>query len=395
MFQETAVKKHIPLLIMMAGVACQLASSVVLYEILDPDTYAKYAYWITSITIVFSFGLLGLEQTLLRSAEFNGVAINIPRNVALYLLFCSIVGPIVISLFLSVYWGQEGWAIYLLSIASVAVMFSYNFFRLIHSFVKAQVVNNIWRLLLVLPVFIGVSAEINENQLIGLLIISMLVGVAVAIFYFMRSNIIIILADNLVNINSLSLSFIFSMAVLTGLNFFDRIVIGGGEGEEFGRYFLIYNIFFSPLSVIATYIGFKKLILYKNNFSIGELHRSIVYLLFLFVPGVILYSALVIGIENFLNLGFNLGEDLNIVIPMLVLGCVRLCYAELSAVMGSRGSKSGIWLSNIASLAVLALIFFYVEQLVDVEVVLVAWLSCVLWLLRTIFYYLGVRRIEY
>jgi hypothetical protein len=376
---------------MIAGVSVQLLVSALLYKILNVDDYTMYGLLLTLISIVASFGLMGSEQTFLRKAKVKGISVGIPRDILKLLVFFIIVGPLSLTIFFYEYWGWEFSSTYFIVLLTALVMLLHNVFRAGSRFFESQIINNLWRFSLLIPVLAASFYTIDIDDIFRAVTGGLLLACAVSIFYFDKKSLFIVRSEA-GDVKSLTVAFFFSMGVLTCINFIDRMVVNEQfSNDEFSRYFFLINIFVSPFSILATYLGFKGLVYYKKHFSLAEIHRYS-FLIMLVGSGVSLivyYFSLML--DEVFMMELELDGSTSVIVPMLVLGVIRLVYSNLSAAMGAKGSSGLVFYTNILSLfsiiSIIYSLYYY-----DVHTLsIVVWCMCVIWLVRSILYYFGLR----
>ena len=67
---QSNTKKHLSLAIIIFGAGCFFLSNILLKEVLNEEAYGQYSITITYFSVIFIFGLLGLEQIFLRYSNF-------------------------------------------------------------------------------------------------------------------------------------------------------------------------------------------------------------------------------------------------------------------------------------------------------------------------------------
>ena len=381
---------------MLSGAAAQLVGSLLLYKLMDPSQYGLYALFITFLSVVFSFGLLGAEQTFMRACSIREGTVKVNNSLIVLLVSCFFVGPAIL-VFISSIGFMKGFTtieLYLVAIISVIVMFGYNYQRILGRFVESQLINNFWRLCILFSLITGAYVGFELKVILTWIVIGLLVSAGFFICrFFITKNIEIVFDNNdFLSDSKLSLSFLFSMGVLTVLNFFDRYVIGAKfDLETFGNFFFLQNVFVYPFVLISNYIGFKELVAYKKFFDVKIFKKKLVLLVFVTPVISLIYVALVFFIDDFMSLGFISFDFIWLIIPLVLFGCSKLIYSYLSAAMGAKGKTSNIFLANIIS-GVFSAIVASVLILIDVNIELIAWGMLFLWLVRCACYYVGVRR---
>ena len=393
-FLIRTLKEHLSLFVMVIGVSLQLMGSVLLYKVLSPDDYAVLGIWLTVIAVVMSFGLFGAEQTLLRYTDTVKDRIRIPVNVIKLLVGCLVIGPVIFSAGFYLYWGVSLWKSYGLVLCSVLLVVFYNLFRLYKEFVLSQFVNNLWRFFFIFPVVFSLFYLVDVNAVYYSIVAGMIFGLVLSVF-FGRVKGRIVIGKEKEGVLSLTLSFLFTMGVLTFFNFVDRVVVSGYfSKEEFANYFFLSNVFLSPFSIFSSYLGFKGLVRYKSVFSIDRVRFSAV--LSCVAGG--FFGCLIVVAALFLDFVFDLGfgfeQNLELIVPMVCLGVVRLVYSGFSAAMGARGSNRSLVFSNLMSLVFILLVFVFYYQIELKSVVIVLWCVCVAWFIRCGLYYFELYKLD-
>ncbi|OMH25770.1 hypothetical protein BGP75_24925 [Motiliproteus sp. MSK22-1] len=381
---------------MLAGAAAQLAGSLLLYKLMAPAQYGLYALFITFLSVVFSFGLLGAEQTFMRTCSIKDGRITINKNLVILLFICFLMGPAVLVLISSLVFMQAFSFIelYLVAIAAVMVMFGYNYQRISGRFVESQLINNFWRLCILFSLLAGILIGFEFKTVAVWIVVGLIISSSFFLYrFFQEKNIEIVRSgSDAFFIVKLSLSFLFSMGVLTALSFFDRYLIGAKfDIEIFGNFFFLQNVFVHPFVLISNYIGFKGLVEYKKYFNVKEFNKKIIFLLVLMPIVSAAYVAIIFYFDQVINLYFGFYSFFDLIIPLVVFGCIKLVYSYLSAAMGARGHAKNIFISNVVS-GIFAFFMGVFLINVNVNIETVAWSMVILWLIRCTAYYIGIRR---
>ena len=126
--------------------------------------------------------------------------------------------------------------------------------------------------------------------------------------------------------------FFISLLTISLLGFGDRFFIESRFGLEIlGDYFFFLNIFLFPFSLFQSYIGFKEIVSFKKNFSINLLNYKIINVLkssFIFSI-MLIFIFYLIDYFNFYNL--QIFSNLDIIIPLIILGNIKMVYSLLSS----------------------------------------------------------------
>ena len=390
------IRKNLSLLVMLAGAAAQLVGSLLLYKLMEPDQYGLYALFITFLSVVFSFGLLGAEQTFMRTCSIKDGRVSINKNLVILLFICFLTGPAVLALISSLVFMQEFSSVelYLVAIAAVMVMFGYNYQRISGRFVESQLINNFWRLCILFSLLAGSVFDFDFNAIAVWIVVGLITSSCFFLYRFFQGKNIEIVNNNndIVFVSKLSFSFLFSMGVLTALNFFDRYLVGAKfDLKMFGDFFFLQNVFVYPFVLIANYVGFKELVEYKKKFDINIFKQRLMLLIVVAPIVSCLYVAVVCFSDHFLSLEFGFLSFIWLIIPLVLFGYTKLLYSYLSAAMGAKGKTSHIFVANVIS-GVCALVVALILMQFDVAIEMIAWGMLILWLVRCAFYYIGVRR---
>jgi hypothetical protein len=178
--------------------------------------------------------------------------------------------------------------------------------------------------------------------------------------------------------------FFISTVTFSVINFADRFIIETQFGiEKFGDYFYLSNIFLAPFSLLQNYIGFKKLVDYKNEFTIRKFKKnnltnlcigiSLSALLFIFY-----YCLLFIDYVN-----FDFDSYLSAVLLLLVLGTAKLysagIYPAFDILINVKFLKISKVLILIISFLILGVAYIYAESL---ELIITALI--LIWVIKTL-----------
>lgn len=245
-------KKHLSLAIIIFGAGSFFLSNILLKEVLNEEAYGQYSITITYFSVIFIFGLLGLEQIFLRYSNFIAVNTIETQKFQVSLIIKTILLTSTIgTLFFSFYFKEEFKInfilLYLSSISIVALLYLFNIFRLNTDFVFAQVVANFWRIILLVLAAVLFLKISDLNVLLNFIMLGILFSFSVNIFCFFSKRIQFVYNENHTpkDIIKTSFQFFISIATFSLLTFGDRFVIQNKFGfEEFGNYFY-FDKFFS------------------------------------------------------------------------------------------------------------------------------------------------------
>ncbi|MCK1793686.1 hypothetical protein [Pseudomonas violetae] len=375
---------HLSFLIMCAGSGVLFLSNILAKNFLSTQDYLSLSYIITITTILSSFALGGMEQLIIRFGTNDNNKITIDKTSSICIIAALItailISPITINIIfpnsLSIVW------IFLLTLSFCLALINYNISRIKSRFIEAQISSNAWKFAL----FSGVAACILwpsndfENTLL-----SLIAGAAIFNIYLSIINIkSLTITRNQSSTLSTGLAFSFSLAIMTVLGTFDRVLAEKFSGPSlFTEYVYFSMILIYPFNMIASYIGFREAVIFKTNFSKNLIRQKawklLIKISFLFL----LFGGCVYSLSSFINLKLTW---LNMLLCYLLI-CTKCIYSIFSAVMGSRASASEIWKSNLFSAAAIIAIsgiYFSLSQEVTLNSLLSLFIA--LWASRTIIF---------
>ncbi|EOW9124661.1 hypothetical protein ACN1SZ_002611, partial [Vibrio cholerae] len=170
------IKNNSSLFIMIVLSGSYFLASLIAKKSLDANGFYIWNAFVTMMAVAFSFCFLGSEQLFIRYGRVKGCIYDIPISV-LVLMLSSLV------LFSSVFYIVFGSTVFifdshafyfLISLSSAIFVYSYNWFRILGFFNIAQVVNNLWKLLVLLSLIFFSGYEtiviINSALLISCIV---------------------------------------------------------------------------------------------------------------------------------------------------------------------------------------------------------------------------------
>ena len=366
--------------------------NAVLKDILSPIDYGLFSIFITYISLLSSFGMFGFEQTLLRTTFIKN-KLEIQKNI----LYPSLIA-ICISSFIGVFLMKSNYDIsisyilfYLLSIIVIITKLSFNLYRLLSNFFLAQLVLNFWKIALTLVILYYVF--LNNNFSLEFIFSLVLVFFAFSILslFGLINKIQFIKQDSFPSLLRKSFLFFISLLTISLLGFGDRFFIESRFGLEIlGDYFFFLNIFLFPFSLFQSYIGFKEIVSFKKNFSIILLNYKIINVLkssFIFSI-ILIFIFYMIDYFGFYNL--EISSNLNIIIPLIILGNIKMVYSLLSSAIGALSNDKMLYKINLKSIFSFILIcplMFYYSNTILLTIVFVI----ILWLVRCIIWYMELN----
>ena len=395
------LKKHISLLLMIAGAGSIFLVNIVLKATLSDFQYGEYSIFITFLQVCISFGFLGLEQVFLRLSEVRDDKLLTDKKLlkitfVVGLLFSLLLSAVFSKIFLKIQVATT--LLMLLTFSTSLMMFLYNVVRLKKQFVVAQLFNNMWKyIVLVITGILLIGGNVNTKTLIE---IFTYVSIGSATFFsiYVIKNIPFKFTNSfeLSAIYKYSFHFVISMLSITFIGFFDRFYIKALFGSEaFGDYFYLATIFYFPFALLQGYVGFKELVFFKTNASLPILKRklrninvlSVIIAIAIYGAAYVLNDLEVIPAIDFTSSG-------SVILILMALGVLRINYSMLSSVLGATGSIKIIRNANIQSLVfILLIVTAGSNYLISVEAVafciLLVWISRIL-----VWYFNAVKQLK-
>ena len=148
------IQSHLSLFVLAFGSLCFFLLNILLKEELTEVEYGTYSIFITYISLLSSFGMLGFEQTLLRTSKIK-LKLEIEKAIIvpslLSILFVSGIGSYLMISNYDIKFGNYDmkFAIYVLFVLSILVIFIklvFNLYRLRSKFTISQISLNFWKI---------------------------------------------------------------------------------------------------------------------------------------------------------------------------------------------------------------------------------------------------------
>jgi hypothetical protein len=383
------ITKHFSFLIILISSVSIFIISIGLKEYLSPTDYSKFAMILTFITLSYSYGLIGLDKVMLRLSSFKDKIIYINKDLIKYLLPISIFTIPILTISLNHYI-ELGYlySFYLVAFPTIFI-FVYNLYRLKSEFNFSQIILNLWKLLLLIYLFFYLITSNSknlsiENLLIPIIVIFIALFI-ISIYKISRENYNFYKKNE--DLNKYLFQYFISLTILSIMGFGDRFLVEYFiDLEQVGIFFFYLTITTYPFSLFQTYIGFKKVPEFKNNFSREilkkEIKNSIIISIIPFIT-VIIIIFILNTIPYFINLKI---DNFLLIFILTLLGVAKLISGVLSAATNVVSLPEDINKINILSILSfsLFLILFLIE---NVNLVDIAIMFLIVWSLRNYFYF--------
>lgn len=388
-------RKHFSFVIIAFGSLCFFLVNFLLKDYLSQDNYGTYSIFITYISLLSSFGMLGFEQTLIRTSKIKQ-KLEIEKSVILpsviSVFFVSIVGSYLIINNYEI--GLDYYYLLTLSTLVILTKLVFNLSRMMSKFIFSQLSLNFWKIGLFLITLYLVFFEIKIKILDLFQYILILFFVSGILIFPLFKQIVVVHEKKIIALIKQSLLFFLTLFTISLISFGDRFFIENRFGlSEMGNYFFYINIFLFPFMLFQNYIGFKEIIVFKKDFSQKMLNDKIVlaqkYSLCFSI--VLIISLCLIEYLNIYDLQILL--NLDIIIPLIILGNIKVIYSLLSSAVGAVANDKMLIDINIKSIFSIFLIMpciYYFAFNISITIFFII----TLWLIRSLIWYKQLLKYE-
>ena len=388
-------RKHFSFVIIAFGSLCFFLVNFLLKDYLSQDNYGTYSIFITYISLLSSFGMLGFEQTLIRTSKIKQ-KLEIEKSVILpsviSVFFVSIVGSYLIINNYEI--GLDYYYLLTLSTLVILTKLVFNLSRMMSKFIFSQFSLNFWKIGLFLITLYLVFFEIKIKILDLFQYVLILFFVSGILIFPLFKQIVVVHEKKIIALIKQSLLFFLTLFTISLISFGDRFFIENRFGlSEMGNYFFYINIFLFPFMLFQNYIGFKEIIVFKKDFSQKMLNDKIVlaqkYSLCFSI--VLIISLCLIEYLNIYDLQILL--NLDIIIPLIILGNIKVIYSLLSSAVGAVANDKMLIDINIKSIFSIFLIMpciYYFAFNISITIFFII----TLWLIRSLIWYKQLLKYE-
>jgi len=352
-----------------------------------PNSFSTFSLYITYLSIIISFGLVGFDQIMLRLSKIENGKIILSKDIFISILISGIIAPVLISYYFNLKYEALSFGLLVLSGFSInSMILAYNTLRLNKSFFKSQLFHNGYKVIFLLVFGLLYFFTIIKVDYVVLIATSILCFFGITAIFNLLQN-INISQEKTSSLFNYFLSFSINMALLTLLSYGERILIANELGEEvFGNYFYYSTVFIFPLTLLQYYVGFKELVFFKEGVDKKLLHSKLIKI---FIGGCLLVAVVVltIKIDHGYFLTINIKNNLILVVLLSSLGIIKLVYGLLSALMGAKAKYHDIYLINIFTFILLSILIPILFS-IGVTVNLVVLGLVIIFIARSAFIYL-------
>jgi len=387
------IQKHFSLFVIAFGSLCFFILNVLLKEQISSYDYGTYSMFITYISLLSSFGMLGFEQTLLRTSEIKS-KLEIDKGIIfpsiISILFVSTIGSYL--MFNNYDIQLDVLTLFVFSILVILTKLIFNLYRLRSKFTISQISINFWKIALFFIVGYYILFDIDftiQDLFVSVFFLFCISGVLIlgilnkVVFNYNKSGL------ELVKKSSLFFLILFTISLIS---FGDRFFIESRFGlSELGDYFFYINIFLFPFSLFQTYIGFKEIVSFKKDFSLKLLRSKIIlaskYSSFF---SIILFFSIYL-VEHIGLYDLKITSNLNIIIPLIFLGNIKIVYSLFSSAIGAIANDTMLANINIKSILSIILILpciYYLSFNISITIIFII----TLWVIRCLIWYNQLKK---
>lgn len=380
-----SITKHSSFFIMMGTSGAIFLANLIARKNLPTDSYEYFSYIITIATILSSFSLLGTEQLIIRFSIKKDKEIEISKNI-LKTIFTSltisaIASPVVANLIFKSNISET--AVFSTTLAIGLSLIAYNLQRLQEKFSTSQLFQGAWRIALLLVVIYSSygTPSLDIEQTTTFAMLSIAVASIAKIVYDLKK---ITISNSLENTASTALAFSFSLALMTILGGFDRVLAENtGNPGVFSNFVHLSMFLIFPFNILSSYIGLKEGIYFKKEFSKKILLKKIIRATAISTTA---YAAVATTTYAFKD-ELDLYVTSEVIIACLLLTTTKTIYSLASSAMGATGTPRSIWLSNIISGAIIITTYtLSMLNAASLSIEGIIWMFSTLWITRTIIF---------
>ena len=387
--------KHFSLLILSLASFSFFIINIFLKEQLNSEDYGVYSLLITYISLLSSFGMLGFEQTLLRNSVIK-LKLEIDKALIVPIIFSALLVSLIGSflMFNNYNLGLDLSLIFLLSLMVILVKLIYNLYRLSSRFVTSQIALNFWKIALFFVVLFFFFFDYSLSLRDVFLSIIVFFFLSLFLFFGLINKVLFISNLDFQQVLKQSALFMLTLFTISLISFGDRFFIESRFGLiVLGDYFFYINMFLFPFSLFQTYIGFKEIVSFKKDFQITVLNSKLLFILKNAIYFSLFFFSKLYLVDYWNLYNFNISSNLNIIIPLIFLGIIKIAYSLLSAAMGAICSDDMLFEVNVKSilsiLVVMPLIYYFSFNISITLIFIIA-----LWLIRCFIWYNQLQKNE-
>ncbi len=377
-------------MVMMFGAVCFFVCNIFLKEILTSQLYGYLSIFVTYFSFIYVFGIFGTEQVFLRlSIPEKKYQIKTPKTLVFLILFF-ILFSATAGTFLFKHWYPEikinSGFLFFSSFGIIGSTFLFSILRLNSNFILSQLLSNSWKIGMFFLSTVYLIYNYSDFYLFMKIISGIIIVGFLSYFLFIIRKIKFKFTNEIANnqIFESCFHFFISISSFSLIYFSDRFIVEHKYTfEEFGNFFYLNTFFLAPFAIIQSYIGFKQLIHFKNNFVKSDFQR--------FLRNTILFGILMsVGlciitffVQYFKIINFPFDHYLGIIVLLLTTGITRLYASSVSAAFEAKTSLRTLRKANLLIVLITVLILVFTFIFVD-SIEMIVTNILIIWFLRSI-----------
>lgn len=349
--------------IIAAGSVSAILVNLIFAKVLSPKDFGQFSLFLAVISFLTSFGLLGMDQSLVRAIITKGRHASLPlkliRTFSLWILFSSLLAAFIMCRMYNLSGLNLISALYVICFSITAMVFFSSLLRSHFRFLRAQFIIQGWKL------FLFIFAILFYFKIVPLGFNAALLALSISCFmpllFFIKSGLKIDVKDqtnlNIKKILSEGLMFTGMVATVGFLNVADRFTIPKLLSYEIlANYFVFWTVICGPFILLQTTIAFVLLPKARQYHMDGNILQKIREVKKYVLPAVAFLIFLCIFMYFFSS--WIIGKmyagkyamSASVKILLIFLGASRLYYAFASALVGAVVPFKGLLVSNFVAI---------------------------------------------
>lgn len=381
------LKEHFSILIMGGGALSVFITNIIAKNYLLDSDFIAWSYVISLVSLLFSFSLFGQEQLILRYFKNDSGKLLADRYSLLSVICAFALFPILAytldGTFIDFHFGMQV-IVYCLLISMVQV--GYQLFRTSGHFIISQIIMCAWKLLLLPFLIISLIFNIDINYVFIIALSGSSCILLIALYRCLK-RVDVYNAKDKSDKKIVSFSFFLTLGTLSLVSYIERFFVESYVNSYMlAQYIYALTLIVAPFNILASYLGFKEAVKYKNSFSIDILHADLIKVAYLTLPAILVWGVGVILFYNVLKLEISFLS----IIALLTICFLRCVYSLFSSCISVVLPGNKITYLNIAFL-LLCICFYFIASQVSLNLTSSIFLICLLWLSRIILIYIFLR----
>ena len=390
MLNKSFYKNHIAIVLPFLGAGCIFLLNFYMKSNLDPSKYGVFAGFLLLINTFFLIGSGGVEQLIVRVSTIKNKAIYFNEGVVFFCVILFFAIPFISLLFVRALGLIDLVTVYHYVVVLLVqlLMVLSTLYKLTSKLFYSLFVINFWKVVLFGLFVLSVTQDVVYFSGEFIFFISLLSSVVVLVI--LRASIsfrLVVGGFYLIKTTAIYATSVISIMSYVMFDSMDRFVIKEVfSSSQFGDYFFIFNFIMAPVVIISNYLVSRRIVNYKEFFSLVDLFKDTVMAFFVSIFAsmmmvVILVTCIVFGV-----VAFSI-EYYYTIIVVVLLGGVRSSYAFLSMAYSVICSTSTLLITSLSFGALVLLVYLGItasNKSFSLEMCL--FLFLILWVLRSFVY---------